>query len=69
MEKDDKGCSLIRLGVRGWVFLLVPAYPSCPGQKLLNGCVCVCVQRLPILIQWYNAILLYDSFMKEEEEE
>ena len=31
-------------------------------------CVCVCVQRLPILIQWYNAILLYDSFMKEEEE-
>jgi len=25
------------------VFLLVPAYPGCPGQKLLNGCVCVCV--------------------------
>ena len=23
--------------------LLVPAYPGCPGQKLLNGCVCVCV--------------------------
>jgi len=28
-----------------WVelFLLVPAYPGCPGQKPLNGCVCVCV--------------------------
>jgi len=25
------------------VFLLVPAYPGCPGQKPLNGCVCVCV--------------------------
>ena len=24
--------------------LLVPAYPGCPGQKPLNGCVCVCVQ-------------------------
>ena len=30
----------------GWVwvgecFFLVPAYPGCPGQKPLNGCVCV----------------------------
>jgi len=25
------------------VFLLVLAYPGCPGQKPLNGCVCVCV--------------------------
>ena len=25
------------------MFLLVPAYPGCPGQKPLNGCVCVCV--------------------------
>jgi len=43
MEEDDKGCPMIRLGVSGWVFRLVPAYPGCPGQKLLNGCVCVCV--------------------------
>jgi len=41
MEKDDKGCPMIRLGVSGSVFLLVPAYPGCPGQKPLNGCVCV----------------------------
>ena len=25
------------------MFLLVPAYPGCPGQKPLNACVCVCV--------------------------
>jgi len=25
------------------MFLLVPAYPGSPGQKPLNGCVCVCV--------------------------
>jgi len=25
------------------VFLVVPAYPGCPGPKALNGCVCVCV--------------------------
>ena len=24
-----------------WVFLLVPAYLGCPGQKPLNGCVCI----------------------------
>jgi len=40
MEEDDKECPMIRLGVSGWVFLLVPAYPGCPGQKPLNGCVC-----------------------------
>jgi len=33
MEEVDKGCPMIRMGVSGWVFLLVP----------LNGCVCVCV--------------------------
>jgi len=25
------------------MFLLVPAYPGSPGQRPLNGCVCVCV--------------------------
>ena len=44
MEEDDKECPMIRLGVSGWVFLLVPAYPGCPGQKPLNGCVCVCAR-------------------------
>ena len=43
MEEDDKGCPMIRLGVSGWVFFLVPAYPGCPGQKSLNG---LCVYEL-----------------------
>ena len=44
MEEDDKGCPIIRMGVSGWVFLLVPAYPGSPGQKAVKRlCVCVCV--------------------------
>ena len=37
---------MIRMGVSGLVFLLVPAYPGCPGPtavKRLCVCVCVCV--------------------------
>ena len=41
MGEVDKGCPMIRMGVSGCVFLLVPVYPGCPGQKPLNGCVCV----------------------------
>jgi len=44
MEEDDKGCPMIRMGVSGCVFLLVPAYPGCPGPKAVKRlCVCVCV--------------------------
>jgi len=46
MEEDDKGCPMIRMGVSGRVFLLVPADPGCPGPKAvkrLSVCVCVCV--------------------------
>ena len=32
MEKGDKGSTLTRMGVSGQMFLLVPAYPGCPGQ-------------------------------------
>ena len=37
------------------MFLLVPAYPGCPGQKPLNGCVCVCVCVCPScqLLRYY----------------
>jgi len=43
MEEDDKGCPMIRMGVSGWVFLLVPAYPGCPGPKAVKRlCVCSC---------------------------
>ena len=44
MEEDDKGCPIIRMGVSGWMFLLVPAYPGSPGQKAVKRlCVCVCL--------------------------
>ena len=44
MEEDDKGCPMIRMGVSGWMFLLVSAYPGSPGQKAVKRlCVCVCV--------------------------
>jgi len=38
----DKGCPLIRMGVSGWVLLLVPAYPGSPGPKAVKR-LCVCV--------------------------
>ena len=41
----------------GFTFL-VPAHPGSPGQRLLNGCVCVCVLyeisgKLLLLLQSY----------------
>ena len=36
MEKGDKGSTLTRMGVSGWMFLLVPAYPVCPGQTAVK---------------------------------
>jgi len=30
------------MGVSGWVFLLVQAYPGCPGPKAVKR-LCVCV--------------------------
>ena len=36
MEKGDKESTLIRMGVSGWMFLLVPAYPGCPGSKAVK---------------------------------
>ena len=36
MEKGDKGSMLTRIGVRGRMFLLVPAYPGCPGQTAVK---------------------------------
>jgi len=39
------------------VFLLVPAYPGCPGQKPLNGCVCVCVSLIVRQLCTGNSIL------------
>ena len=40
MSNDQDGCET----VSGCVFLLVPAYPGCPGPKAVKRlCVCVCV--------------------------
>jgi len=50
MEKGDKGSTLIRMGVSGWMFLLVPAYPGCPGSKA---------------IKWSLLLLLYGNCMYE----
>ena len=36
MEKGDKGSTLTRMGVSGWMFLLVPAYLGCPGQTAVK---------------------------------
>ena len=36
MEKGDKRSTLIRMGVSGWMFLLVPAYPGCFGSKAVK---------------------------------
>jgi len=33
MEEVDKGCPM---GVSGWVFLLVPAYPGSPGPTAVK---------------------------------
>jgi len=53
MEKGDKGSTMIRMGVSGWMFLPVPAYPGCPGSKavkrslLLIVCECT-VQKVEL---------------------
>ena len=32
-----------RRGVSGWMFLLIPAHPGSPGQRIIKRwCVCVC---------------------------
>ena len=36
MEKGDKGSTMIWMGVSWWMFLLVPAYPGCPGSKAVK---------------------------------
>ena len=50
MEKDDKGSTMIRMGVSGWKFLLVPAYPGCPGSKAVKRLLLVVVVMLPLVL-------------------
>ena len=44
MEEVDKGCPMIRMGVSGWMFLLITAYLVCPGPKAIKR-LCVCCKR------------------------
>ena len=44
MEEVDKGCLMIRTGVTGWLFLLVPDHPSSPRQTTVKQLwVYVCI--------------------------
>jgi len=43
MEEVDKGCPMIRIGVSGLMFLLVPAYQGSAEARAVCVCVCVCV--------------------------
>ena len=48
VDEVDEECLMIRLGVSGWMFLLVPAHPDSPGQRAVKClcvfvCLCVCV--------------------------
>jgi len=54
MEEVDKGCPMIWMGVSGWVFLLVPAYPGSPGPTAVKR-LCVCaVLGAHISIKYMN---------------
>ena len=52
MEKDDKGSTMIRMGVSGWMFLLVPAYPGCPGSKAVKRSLLLLFLQAEYLINW-----------------
>ena len=58
MEEDDKGCPMIRMGVSGWVFLPIPAYPGCPGPKAVKR-LCVCI-FFPKTLPWFCGFLPLD---------
>jgi len=36
MEEADKGWLMLKIGVSGWMFLLVPAYLGNPGQRAIK---------------------------------
>ena len=70
MEEIDKGCPTTRMGVSGWVFLLVPAYQGSPGSMAVKQ-LCVCViqyqpkklvgkyvfTKCPICVQWNEKLI------------
>jgi len=71
MEKGDKGSMLTRMGVSGWMFLLVPAYPGCPGQTavkwllllLLLFLLGLAVNLLTLKMLCAVPCVIYDTFL------
>jgi len=55
MEEADKGWLMTTIGVSGWMFVLVPAHPGCPGQNPESHKTVECVFRL--YTRWLTAIL------------
>ena len=55
-RKFDKGCLIIRMGVSGRMFLLVPANPTSPVQRAAKRwCVCVSFEKgLAKMYKFYN---------------
>ena len=46
MDEVDKWRLMMRIGVSGWMFLLVLAHPGSPGSTAVKQlCVCVCMFR------------------------
>jgi len=78
MEKDDKGGTMIRMGVSGWMFLLVPAYPGCPGLKAVKRSLLLLLLQgvtaswpVPIYTAWLTEArvceqLAWDCYLKAE---
>ena len=61
MEKGDKGSTLTRMGVSGWMFLLVPAYPGCPGQTAIKRLLLLCCCYYLVVVTQFN---IYTVFQK-----
>jgi len=65
MEKGDKVSTLTRMGVSGLMFLLVPAYPGCPGQTAVKWLLLLLLLFLQtfILKQCLSGYVLHDSLL------
>jgi len=57
MEKVDKGSTLIRIGVSGWMFLLVPAYPGCPRSKAVKRSLLLLLSLLTWSVMFCFSVL------------
>jgi len=55
MEEADKGWLMIRIGMSGWMFLLVLAHPGSPGQMAIKRMLLLLYQFLV----WYTAQVVY----------